>query len=73
MSAAPYDFKITGDNLRKLRHARGWTQRDLAEKAKRSVSTIAALECGEHDMSVDTLFALCRALGCRPPELLGNQ
>lgn len=68
MSATPYNFKMTGDNLHKLRQDRGWTQ-----KAKRSISTVAALERGERDMSVETFFALCHALECQPAELLGNQ
>ena len=73
MSVTPYNFKTTGDNLCKLRQDRGWTQKELAQKAKRSVSTVAALERGEHDMSVETFFALCHALECQPAELLGNQ
>lgn len=73
MSRTPYDEKLTGNNLRKLRKTKGWTQAELAAKVKRSVSTISALERGEHDMSVETFFALCRALKCLPAELLGNQ
>ena len=73
MSKTPYDEKLTGNNLRKLRKTKGWTQAELAAKVKRSVSTISALERGEHDMSVETFFALCRALECLPSELLGNQ
>ena len=73
MSDTPYNFQITGDCLRKLRQSHHWSQKELAEKANRSVSTISALERGEHDMSVETLFALCRVLNCMPAELLGNQ
>ena len=73
MSRPPYDARLTGNNLRKLRKTKGWTQAELAAQAKRSVCTISALERGEHDMSVETFFALCRALTCLPSELPGNQ
>lgn len=73
MSTRPYDTKITGNNLRRLRQSRGWTQAELAEKVKRSVSTISNLERGARDMSVETFLALCRTLECHPAELLGNQ
>lgn len=73
MSVTPYDPAVIGRNIRALRCDRGCTQKELAHMTQYSTSTISALECGKRDMSVNMLFALCRALCCRPADLLEGQ
>ena len=70
MSVSPYDQKKIGQNIRAFRRSKGYTQQELARLVQCSVGTVSALECGKRDMSVNTLFALCRALQCRPADLL---
>ena len=73
MSTVPCNPEMTGTCLRNLRCTRRWTQAELARRSGLSVSTVSALERGMRDMSVETLFALCRALCCTPAALLGGQ
>ena len=70
MSAVPYNIKLTGQRLRALRQSRGWTQAELAARAKLHVSTISAAETGKHDMTIHTLYALSRAFQCTLADLV---
>jgi transcriptional regulator with XRE-family HTH domain len=49
--------------LRRLRQARGWTQADLAKRAKVVQPYIAQLERGTRTPSLAVLRRLARALG----------
>lgn len=57
--------KRIGKRIRELRtqHAQRWTQEDLAERAKISVSFLSMIERGERIAHVETLHALAEALG----------
>lgn len=63
--------------MKELRTARGWKQKDLAERIGATQSTISQLESGERQPSFDLVRSLCRAfeipawdlLGEAPPEL----
>lgn len=44
------------------RHARGWTQKDLAERIGMTQSAVARLERGDSDPRLSTVVAVCRAL-----------
>ncbi len=49
--------------LKQLRSEKGWTQRQLATKAKLSLGYIARLETGHYDPQLSTLRKLAKALG----------
>lgn len=63
--------KKIGRRIRELRTQRAerWTQEDLAERAKISVSFLSMIERGERLAHVETLEALARALGVSLAEL----
>ena len=56
--------------LKKLREARGLTQKALAAKAKISRPYLARLETGRHDPHLSRLRKLARALGVKVSELV---
>ncbi|MGH3828913.1 MAG: helix-turn-helix domain-containing protein [Pseudonocardiaceae bacterium] len=61
-----------GENLARIRAARGLTQDELAQSSGVSVDTISRLERGAHATARrSTLAALSRALGIDPAQLLG--
>ena len=52
--------------IRALRRRRGWTQAELARRARRSRSAVSRVERGQGDsLSVRALTNLCAALGAR--------
>ena len=58
--------------LKELREEKGWSQRDLAYKAKVTGAYIAMLETGKKvNPSVAVLKRLAKALGVPVTELLG--
>src|SRR4026209_2469031 len=63
--------KRLGQRIRDLRTQRPerWTQEDLAERAKISVSFLSMIERGERVAHVETLAALAEALGVSLAEL----
>jgi transcriptional regulator with XRE-family HTH domain len=61
-----------GDAVRTLRHARGWTQEMLGERAGLSYKFIGEIERGQGNPSVDTLERLSVALGVDVTELFGE-
>ena len=58
--------------LRSLRHTRGWTLDDLAERAHIGASTISRIETGQRRLAVDQLVTLARALGVTVDDLLAD-
>jgi transcriptional regulator with XRE-family HTH domain len=61
---------IVARNLRRLRTEKGWTQEELAFRAKVDPSYISQLETGGHSASVTTLGKLAKALGVNASEFL---
>ena len=63
--------KRIGRRIRDLRTQRQdrWTQEDLAERAKISVSFLSMIERGERVAHVETLASLAEALGVSLAEL----
>ncbi|MEW6325830.1 MAG: helix-turn-helix transcriptional regulator [Nitrospirota bacterium] len=52
-----------GVTIKRLRHERGWTQRDLGKRAKLAEVSIARLECGMRtNPPLTTLKKLAKAL-----------
>ena len=52
-----------GAELRALREAKGLTTRELAEQCNLIHSHIVRIESGRYGFTIDTLCALCSALG----------
>ena len=64
---------VSADKLRSLRNERLLSQRELAEKAGLSPTTILKLEAGRVDESHPrTVRKLVQALDVKPGELLGE-
>ncbi len=61
---------ILGNNISRLRHAKGLKQKDLAEQAGLSKSFVAMVERSEANISLDKLVALAGTLGVDPYVLL---
>lgn len=59
------------NRLKELRQARGWSVRELAEKAGISHSYIVRIESGERGLSVDMAEKLGNALDVGPQQVLG--
>lgn len=63
--------RISGEKLRKVRDERLLSQRELAEKAGLSPTTILKLEADRvHDPHPRTIRKLAEGLGVEPAELL---
>jgi DNA-binding XRE family transcriptional regulator len=54
---------MSGERIGRLREERGWSQRELAEKAGVSRHLIGALESGRHTPAVDAALRLAGVLG----------
>lgn len=68
-SPAPTIYRLSL-GLKRLRHARGWTQADLARAAGVSRSAISQAEAGRRGLSLDTLILLSERLGVSLDQLL---
>jgi transcriptional regulator with XRE-family HTH domain len=51
------------ENVMRLRHCRDMTRGALARKMKMRVSDIAAIESGDHDLTLSQLAQLAKVLG----------
>lgn len=61
---------VLAQNLRRLRTATGLSQEELAARAGLHRTYVSSIERGQRNVSVENIFALARALGCRPAELV---
>lgn len=59
-----------GANVRAARHARGWTQEELAERTGLAPVQVSRIERGRREIRLGTLLRLLHALGCSTDELL---
>ena len=66
------DLKTIGENIVRLRKARGMTQEDLAGAAEIDRSYLSEIENGHKNFSMDILAKLISALDVSPNEILGN-
>ena len=66
------DYTDLGNRVRKLRHMQGLTQQALAERAGLTASFLGHIERGTRIASIETLIALCTALGTTPNYLLSG-
>jgi len=65
-------FKEIGRRLAEVRHERGLTQKQLAERLERPPSYVAKLELAERRLDIIDLAALAVGLDLTPSELLGR-
>jgi y4mF family transcriptional regulator len=56
---------VLGDELRKAREAKGWTQETLAFEAGVSRNYVSILERGKKSPTVNVLIRVCKALGVK--------
>jgi transcriptional regulator with XRE-family HTH domain len=61
-----------GENIRRLRKQKGWTQTDLAERAGVRIAHISNMEQDQGDPKLSTLRKLLTALECTPNALLSE-
>ena len=62
--------ELVAHNLRRLRLSAGISQEDLAARAGIHRTYVSSLEQGRRNIGVATVFALSKALGCDPREIL---
>lgn len=62
--------EVFATNLRRLRHAKGVSQDDLAYEAEISRSYLSQIEKGSFFVSIKIIDRLARALGAEPAEFL---
>ncbi len=65
-----FDLHTIGNNLYKIRKAKGLTQSEVAEKAELSDRTYADIERGSVTMRVNSLLKICTALHITPNDIL---
>jgi transcriptional regulator with XRE-family HTH domain len=63
-------LKIFGEQVRKLRKARGLSQEELAELAELHRNYIGGIERGERNVALLNMVRLAKALGVSLSELL---
>lgn len=66
----PSEVERFGENVRKARLSRGWTQEDLAYEAGLSSVQISRIERGKREIRLTTFLQLAKALGIAPQQLL---
>ena len=64
---------LLGNNVRRLRKSRGWSQEDLAEKADLHRTYISGIERGVRNPTLTILFKLAQALGVAPSVLVDKR
>ena len=62
--------KIFGQNVRRLRKARGFSQEELAERAGLHRTYIGSIERGERNVSLKNIAAIAQALDVNVTELM---
>ncbi len=55
---------VIAENVRRLRVKRSWSQEELADRCDLHRTYIGAIERGERNITVKTLFKIAEALGC---------
>ena len=64
------DYTKIGRNIKRYRHWKELTQEQIAELIGVSTSFIGHVERGTRKLSVDTLYAVCMALGVSSDKIL---
>jgi transcriptional regulator with XRE-family HTH domain len=61
-----------GDNIKRLRRDKNWTQGELAKLSGVKVGHISKLERNESDPKLSTIYKLINALGCSPNSIIND-
>ncbi|MCX2478366.1 helix-turn-helix transcriptional regulator [Pedobacter sp. MC2016-15] len=64
------DFEIVGNNIKRLRKEKGWTQHDLASRCSVNREKISRIENAEKDYMYSTLLEICEALSVDISEVM---
>ena len=59
-----------GTNVRKLRHAKGWSQEDYADRANIHRTYVSDIERGARNPTATVIEKLAKPLGVAPGRLL---
>lgn len=59
-----------GKRIRTLRHEKGWSQEELADKVGLHRTYIGSIERGEQNTSIDNIAKLAKSLGVKIEDLL---
>lgn len=70
MTAPPISPRALGQRIRQQRLARGWSVRELADRAGLRQSNLYRIEKNGGGATIHTLCALCVALECSADNLL---
>ena len=66
----PLKLLVLGKAMRRIRIARGWSQRQLAERSSVSPRAIACIERGQGTLRVLTVLRIAKVLGTTAAELM---
>lgn len=64
--------KIIGKRIQKIRKAKGYTQRQLAEMTDLSANYLSDIECGKSSVRLDKLVAIINALECSADDIFAD-
>jgi len=71
--AQPDPKSILSRNVRRFRTSAGMSQEELAARAGLHRTYISSVERGQRNISLENIFALARALGCEPRDLVDTR
>jgi len=61
---------IVGDNIRRLRKRKGWSQEELALESEIDLTYLGGIERGRRNPSLIVLARIAASLGVHPAKLL---
>ncbi len=61
---------VLAENLRVLRQSAGLSQEELADRARLHRTYVSSVERGRRNVTLENIFALAKALGTTPAQLL---
>lgn len=62
-----------GKTIKQLRQGKNWSQKDLAKRINKSVSTISGYESDAHAVPLDVLATIAQLYGVTLDELVGAE
>lgn len=62
-----------GKAIKQLRQGKNWSQKDLAKRINKSVSTISGYESDAHPVPLDVLVTIAELYGVTLDELVGTE
>jgi transcriptional regulator with XRE-family HTH domain len=68
--ASPAFLQRVGNNIKSLREARGYSQQDLSHDSGLTTNYIGEIERGRINISLATIDALAKGLGCDVREIV---